>query len=119
MYTQHLETDFLHLYSLQDNPCWRPQEYNVTATDARGDEGKLATPLNIVPNPLPQWDSWNGSGVLDGDPGLRVWVNSTVIDGMIPMGELASVRSDMLYGRLVCCFGRRWTKLTTVATVSI
>lgn len=104
IYTQHLETDFLHLYSMKNNPCWIPQEYNVTATDARGAQGKLATPLNVVPNPLSSWDSWNGEGVLGGDPGLRVWVNSTIIDGMTPMGEIASVRTDMLYGRSVCLF---------------
>jgi hypothetical protein len=101
VYTQHLETDFLHLYSIKNSPCWTSQEYNVTAIDARGSQGKLATPLNVVPNPLPMWDCWTGEGVLGGDPGLRVWVNSSIIDGMTPMGEIVSMRDDMLYGRFV------------------
>ena len=98
VYTQLLETDFLHLYSTSKNPCWQPQTYNVTAADARGPEGKLATPKNIVPNPLPSWDTWTGSGILGGDPGLRVWVNATEVDAMVPMGEMVSLRDDMLYG---------------------
>jgi len=98
IYNQLLETDFLHLYSTSQNPCWQPQSYNVTAAAARGPQGKLATPKNIVPNPLPSWDVWEGDGVLGEDPGLRVWVNATEVDGMVPMGEMASVRDDVLYG---------------------
>jgi len=98
VYTQLLETDFLHLYSTSKNPCWQPQTYNVTASDARGPQGKLATPKNIVPNPLSSWDVWEGDGILGGDPGLRVWVNATEVDGMVPLGEMVSLRDDMLYG---------------------
>lgn len=98
LYTQFLETDFLHLYNLKNNPCWQPQEYNVTAAAARGSQGQYATPRNVVANPLVSWDAWSGDGVLGGDPGLRVWVNSSLVAGMVPMGEMVSVRNDMVYG---------------------
>jgi len=98
VYTQSLETDFLHLYNLKNNPCWLPQEYNVTAAAARGPQGKYATTRNVVLNPLVSWDTWSGDGMLGGDPGLRVWVNSSLVAGMVPMGEMVSVRDDMIYG---------------------
>jgi len=98
VYTQSLETDFLHLYNLKNNPCWQQQQYNVTAVAARGPQGKYATPRNVVLNPLVSWDTWTGDGVLGGDPGLRVWVNSSLVAGMVPMGEMVSLRDDMIYG---------------------
>lgn len=39
--------------------------------------------------------------MLGGDPGLQLWVRGGVPkDGYIPMGEIASVREDMLCGSL-------------------
>lgn len=33
-----------------------------------------------------------------GDAGLQLWVGSTLVDGLVPMGEIASKRADMAYG---------------------
>lgn len=54
-----------------------------------------------MPNSLPNPHDWTGPGVLGGDPGLQLWVRGGVPkDGYIPMGEIASVREDMLCGSL-------------------
>lgn len=58
----------------------------------------MASLQNVVANPLASWDAWTGEGVNGGDPGLNLWVNSSVVDGMVPMGEIDSVSMDMVYG---------------------
>lgn len=98
LYTEILETDFLHVQDMVSNPCWSPQEYNVTAAIGRGSYGKEATPANVVPNPYANLTTWTGPGILGGNAGLQLWVDSTLVDGLVPMGEIASKRMDMSYG---------------------
>ncbi|GAB7347084.1 hypothetical protein MBLNU459_g3215t1 [Dothideomycetes sp. NU459] len=113
LFTEVFETDFLHLYSLPtstDSPSskavgWQPQVYNVSAANARGPYGKSAQLENIILNPLAtRWD-WGGEGVNGGSPGLQVWVDSIAnltSDGsggqMIRIGEIDSLRTDIIYG---------------------
>lgn len=103
----------MHLYSLPtsiDSPSskavgWQPQAYNVSAADARGPYGKSAQVENVVINPLAnRWD-WGGEGINGDSPGLQVWVDSAAnltSDGsggqMIKMGEIDSLRNDIMYG---------------------
>jgi len=98
LYTDILETDFLHLRSLKSNPCWVSQQYNVTAAVGRGKYGKEATLANVVPNPYTNLASSSGTSLHGGDAGLQLWVGSTLVDGLVPMGEIASKRADMTYG---------------------
>ncbi|PNS19322.1 Beta-glucanase [Sphaceloma murrayae] len=115
-FTEVLETDFLHVYALPNYTTsnaeriaafgWQAQAYSVSPTDARGPYGKSAEVENVLPNPLPsEWD-WAGQGVNGGDPGLQLWVRGkdsllrTESDASqsVRTGEIAVLRSDMLYG---------------------
>ncbi|KAG9716198.1 concanavalin A-like lectin/glucanase, partial [Aureobasidium melanogenum] len=112
LFTDFLETDFLHLYNLPDTidiPAseavgWAVQSYNVSPSAARGPYGKAAEIDNVVLNPLPSPKDWGGNGTLGGAPGLQVWVRSqqyllgSTGDQMVRSGEIDSLRRDMRYG---------------------
>jgi hypothetical protein len=110
VFTDLLETDFLHLSSLHHlaSAGWRPQAYNVTPGTARGPLGKVFEASNVVPNPLrgSAWD-WAGPAVGEGDAGLQLWVRRGLaavgqkgMDGVgVRSAELsADGRLDLLYG---------------------
>ncbi|TKA52635.1 hypothetical protein B0A49_12295 [Cryomyces minteri] len=98
VFTDLLETDFLHVYNLSGDIGWQRQEYNVTPQVARGTYGKKAELRNVVANPLNSSYDYAGSGALGGDPGLQLWVRGDSSDGMVGMGEIVAIRTDMLYG---------------------
>jgi len=77
VFTDYLETDFTQ--STLDG--WLPQDYKVEQADARGPYGKLASPDNVVAS----------------TQGLQLLVRPDV-NGLIPMAEVDSKRTDMLYG---------------------
>ena len=53
----------------------------------------------MVSNPLASQYDWSGDGVNGGDGGLQIIVRGGIpADGLVPMGEMASNRTDMLYG---------------------
>ncbi|KAK4954803.1 hypothetical protein LTR10_006995 [Elasticomyces elasticus] len=89
IFTETLETDFT-----QPNPSltwdstpglsWQAQTYNVTPAAARGSYGKAAELSNVVLNPQGQ--------------GLELWVRSQVLESMLPIAEIATGRTDVLYG---------------------
>lgn len=97
VWTDLLETDFLHVDNLTDSG-WVPQVYNVSSTAARGAYGKMATLENVRANPLKNsWD-WAGEAVEGGDAGLQLVVRSEPVEKMVPIGEVVASRTDMLYG---------------------
>lgn len=99
LYTDIIETDFLHLANITNDTDWQPQNYTVTPELARGPFGKNASISNVVANPLKSQYDWAGDGVNGGDAGLQLFVRGGVPqDGLIPMAELATARTDMLYG---------------------
>lgn len=99
LYTDIIETDFLHLANITNDTDWQPQNYTVTPELARGPFGKNASISNVVANPLKSQYDWAGDGVNGGDAGLQLFVRGGVPqDGLIPMAELATARIDMLYG---------------------
>jgi hypothetical protein len=90
VFTDYLETDFTH--NAIDG--WLSQEYNVTSDEARGPYGKQAMPDNVVASaqglqlyvkPAVQAEWLMGNGTL-------------VKDRVIPMSEVDTERTDMLYG---------------------
>ncbi|KAI9870286.1 MAG: hypothetical protein M1830_004440, partial [Pleopsidium flavum] len=98
-FTDLLETDFLHLQNITLDSDWVPQNYTVNSLAARGAYGKNASLDNVVANPLNSTYEWTGRGVSGGNPGLQLYVRGGVPkDGLIPMGEVATARVDMLYG---------------------
>ncbi|KAA6408617.1 MAG: glycoside hydrolase family 16 [Lasallia pustulata] len=99
LYTDLLETDFLHLPNITRDTDWQPQNYTVSPAAARGPYGKNASLSNVVANPLHDNNTSAGPGLLGGDPGLQLWVRGGIPqDGLIPIAEIASARDDMLYG---------------------
>ena len=50
LYTDLIETDFLHLANVTGDKIWQPQNYTVTAEDARGLYGKNTSVTNVVAN---------------------------------------------------------------------
>ena len=78
IFTDYLETDFTR----GTLGGWIAQDYNITPAVARGPQGKLASQKNVVPS----------------SSGLQLWVRSQLLDNMIPMAEVDSQRTDMLYG---------------------
>ncbi|MCJ1252184.1 hypothetical protein MMC30_009424 [Trapelia coarctata] len=99
LYTELLETDFLHLPNITIDTDWAPQNYTVKPEAARGPYGKNASIRNVVSNPLQNKNAWTGDGLSGRDAGLQLWVRGGVPqNGLIPMAELASARADILYG---------------------
>jgi hypothetical protein len=77
IFTNYLESDFTR----ESLAGWVPQDWTIDSTDARGPYGKNASTKNVV----------------FGNDGMQLWVRRAV-NGMIPMAEVDSVRTDMLYG---------------------
>ena len=99
LYTDLLETDFLHLANTTSDTDWQPQDYTVTAELSRGPYGKNASVANVVANPLKSQYDWAGNGVNGGDAGLQLFVRGGVPqDGLIPIAEVVTTRTDMFYG---------------------
>ena len=99
LYTDLIETDFLHLTNITTDTDWQPQNYTVTPEDARGPYGKNASITNVVVNPLNSQYDWAGDGVNGGDAGLQLLVRGGVPqDGLVPMAEVASARTDVFFG---------------------
>lgn len=104
IFTDLLETDFLHTYDFSCPAAadmgWVPQTYNQT--NATGPFGMAKSGGNVVANPLASvWD-WGGEGTGGGDPGLQMWVRSSLVQGeglaYVPSAEVVSGREDILYG---------------------
>lgn len=99
LYTDLIETDFLHLANITGDADWQPQNYTVTAGLARGLYGKHALVSNVVANPLKSQYDWAGNGVSGGDAGLQLFVRGGIPqDGLIPIAEVATARADLFYG---------------------
>jgi hypothetical protein len=99
IFTDILETDFLHLSNVSLDTDWVRQNYSVSAVKARGSYGENATVGNVLSNPLIDNSSWSGAGELAGDAGLQLFVRGGVpADGYIPVAEMDSRRNDLMYG---------------------
>ena len=99
LYTDLLETDFLHLPNITADTDWQPQNYTVTAANARGPYGKNASLTNVLANPLKSQYNWAGAGINGGDAGLQLFVRGGIpADGLVPIAEIATSRTDLWFG---------------------
>ncbi|WPH01929.1 glycoside hydrolase family 16 protein [Acrodontium crateriforme] len=105
LFTESVETNFLQgwpsiTWTNQPVSQWVAQEYNVSTAASRGPYGKAAQVGNVVADTQPTIQG-KKDGV-PGEPGLQLWVRQQLIgdapNQLIPMAELSSARSDMLYG---------------------
>ncbi len=98
-FTDIIESDFLHIANISLDTDWRRQAYNVTAVDARGPFGESSELRNVLSNPLLNNQSFAGPSQRGGDAGLQLYVRGGIpVDGLIPVAEVDSVRTDMLWG---------------------
>lgn len=100
LYTDLIESDFLHLHNITGDTDWQAQNYTVSSKLSRGPYGKNASTDNVVANPLKSRYNWAGDGVNGGDAGLQLIVRGGTPDkgGHIPMAEMVTARDDILYG---------------------
>lgn len=111
IFTDLIETDFLHLDDVVKNSDWVRQDYNVTAEAGRGNYGMDFTIDNVIGNRLADNSSWAGPGVLPGDAGVQLRVGADILSGdFVPTAEIDSSRSDLLFGSF-----RASMKLTDIA----
>lgn len=99
LYTDLSESDFLHMNNVNQSG-WLPQKYQTSPEVARGPFGKDASPQQVIFNPLKSRYDWAGEGIHGGDAGVQIIVRAgdPGDGGLIPMGEMATNRTDMLYG---------------------
>jgi len=100
LFTDLIESDFLHLSNISYDTDWIRQGYNVTAQVSRGAYGTSFELDNIASNPLVSNNSWAGQTVHgDGNPGLELRVRGGIpTDGFVPTAEMDSSRKDLLWG---------------------
>lgn len=97
LYTDLLETDFLHANNVTGD--WQAQNYTVSPDESRGPYGKSASVNNVVSNPTRRKSDWAGQGTKGGDAGLQLIVRGGIPQNkLIPAAELVSIRSDLYYG---------------------
>lgn len=57
---------------------------------------------DLIPNFITDRYDWFGQGISGGDPGLQLWVRSSLIqdsgEQLVPCAEIISERDDILYG---------------------
>jgi hypothetical protein len=99
VFTDLLESDFLHLANISLDTDWTRQGFNVTPAVSRGPYGESLQISQVISNPLLNNFSFSGLSQLGGDAGLQLYVSGGIpSDGLVPVAEVNSVREDMLWG---------------------
>ena len=99
VFTDLIESDFLHIANISLDTDWRRQSYNVTAGAARGPYGENFVVSNVLSNPLLNTYSYTGFGEFGGDPGLQLFVQGGIpTSGYVSVAEIDSTREDLLWG---------------------
>ncbi|KAI4160929.1 MAG: hypothetical protein L6R39_000135, partial [Caloplaca ligustica] len=96
VYTDVLESDFLHLKDINAQQDWIRQVWDIPAVGT-APWGRNMTLENVITNPLP--GKIGSQGVNGGDPGLELRVSAgEPRGGAVRSGEVATARRDMKYG---------------------
>ncbi|PBP27872.1 glycoside hydrolase, family 16 [Diplocarpon rosae] len=99
VWTDLLETDFLHLDDISKDTDWSLQNYSVSAQADRGPFGMRFLLQDVEVNRIPDLNNWTGPGENGGDPGLQLSVQAGVSQhGFTSCAQMNSVRDDMLWG---------------------
>ncbi|KAH0538410.1 hypothetical protein FGG08_005010 [Glutinoglossum americanum] len=98
VFTDLIETDWLHIKNASLDTDWQPQEFDVSPQNSHGPYGRAARVANVISNPLNDSHSNSGHSVLGGDPGLQLWVRAKPEGNLISTGEIDTMRNDILYG---------------------
>lgn len=99
VFSDLIESDFLHITNVSLDTDWRRQNYSVTAVAGRGPYGMNFNIANVASNPIPDMNNWTGPGIFGGDPGLQLSVGGGVpSNGYVSVAEIDSSREDLLWG---------------------
>jgi hypothetical protein len=99
VFTDIIESDFLHVQNIALDTDWRRQEYNVTAEAGRGPYGMNFTIQNVVSNPILNESVWTGPGEFGPNPGVQLSVGGGIpANGYVQVAEMDSSREDLLWG---------------------
>lgn len=108
-FTDLIETDFAHLDNIATNTDWVRQAFNVTSEKDRGSYGEMYAVENMRTQPDPNSQVEDGQAKNGQPAGLGLTVKSSLIGDMVPVSEIDSNRTDILYGSF-----RAGMKLTNV-----
>ncbi len=110
VFTDLIETDFAHLSSISTNTDWIRQAFNITSDKARGSYGEMYAVENMRTATNANSKSEDGNSKNGLPAGLELTVKSSLINDMVPVAEIDSNRTDILYGTF-----RAGMKLTGVS----
>ncbi|PQE33558.1 glycoside hydrolase family 16 protein [Rutstroemia sp. NJR-2017a WRK4] len=99
VFTDLIESDFLHLPNITKDTDWRRQSFNKTPAEGRGPYGMDYSIAQVTSNPILDENTWTGEGENGGDPGLQLSVSGGIpANGYVKTAELDSMREDLLWG---------------------
>lgn len=84
VFTDLIEANFANVSDISKNTDWVRQEFNTSASQARGTYGEIIAVDNVEAR--------------EGGDGLQITVRSDVVEGMLSGGEIDSARLDVFYG---------------------
>ncbi|CAK7231436.1 hypothetical protein SBRCBS47491_007929 [Sporothrix bragantina] len=109
-FTDLIETDFAHLPDIATNTDWIRQAFNVTSERDRGNYGEMYAVGNMQTEVDPNNHDEDGQANNGQPAGLSLLVKAGLVGDMIPVSEIDSNRTDILYGSF-----RAGMKLTNVS----
>ncbi|KIH90217.1 glycoside hydrolase, family 16 [Sporothrix brasiliensis 5110] len=109
-FTDLIETDFAHLDNISTNTDWVRQAFNVTSEKDRGSYGEMYAIENMRTQPDPNGQVEDGQAKNGQPAGLDLTVKANIVAGMVPVSEIDTNRTDILYGSF-----RAGMKLTNVS----
>lgn len=100
LFTEAVESNFVHLNYIENNTDWRRQQFDVTPANARGPFGKSFRISNVESNgaPVTSDNDLTVTGADGGPAGIQLIVRGKPDGDLIPTAELDTAREDMLYG---------------------
>lgn len=99
LFTDVIESDFLHIKNVSLDTDWRRQNFSVTPEAGRGPYGMNFSIQNVQSNPILDANNWTGPGIFGGDPGLQLSVSGGIpSNGYVQVAEIDSSREDLLWG---------------------
>lgn len=111
VFTDLIETDFAHLPDISANTDWIRQAFNISSDKARGSFGEMFAVQDIFTDPNASSQKVEDGQGTDGQPaGLQLVVKAAQVQDMVPVAEIDSARTDVIFGTY-----RTGLKLTSVA----
>ncbi|KAF7862776.1 hypothetical protein EAF04_007648 [Stromatinia cepivora] len=99
IFTDLIESDFLHIPNITLDTDWRRQQFNMSAAAGRGPYGMNYSIEQVASNPILDENTWSGNGEFGVDPGVQLTVSGgDPANGFVQTAEMDSAREDLLWG---------------------